>query len=82
MGLWGLGRKAAFVLVDQAKSTKIALFDTGIGSIKVDVFLVTQVDCSVSGSSEMPNDPEKALEMLKKKQEILQKELERLKNRK
>lgn len=82
IGSWGYSRKAAFVVVDQAKSVKIATLETGIGSVKVDVISVIQVDCSSNSSGELPSDPEKRLEILRKRQEALQKELERLKIKK
>lgn len=79
IGSWGYGRKAAFVVVDQAKNVKIAILETGISSVKVDVISVVQVDCSSNASVDLPSDPEKMLEVLRKRQEALQKELERLK---
>lgn len=82
IGSWGYRRKAAFVVVDQAKNVKIATLEAGIGSVKVDVISVTQVDCSSSASEDLPSDPKKLLEVLKKRQEVLQKELERLKSKK
>ncbi|MDN5752537.1 MAG: hypothetical protein L0H15_04540 [Nitrosospira sp.] len=82
VGYWRYGRKAAFVVVDQAKSLKIAILENGIGSIKVDVISVIQIDCSASASGELPSDPEKMLEILRKRQEVLQQELDRLKSKK
>lgn len=82
IGSWGYSLKAAFVVVDQTKSVKIATFENGIGSIKVNVIPVIQVDCSSNASGDLPSDPEKLLEVLRKRQEALQKELERLKGKK
>ncbi len=81
IGSWGYSRKAAFVVVDQTKSVKIATLENGIRSIKVNVISVIQVDCSSNASGDLPSDPEKLLEVLKKRQEALQKELERLKGK-
>lgn len=82
IGSWGYSRKAAFVVVDQAKSVKIATLENGRSSVKVDVISVIQVDCSSNESGDLPSDPEKLLEALRKRQEALQKELERLKGKK
>lgn len=82
IGSWGYSRKAAFVVVDQTKSVKIAILENRIGSIKVDVIPVIQVDCSLNTSGGLPSDPERLLEALRKRQEALQNELERLKGKK
>ena len=82
LGYWGYNsKKAALLLVDQSRSLKIALLENGIGSIKVDVIQVIQVDCVANTGSNLPSDPQKAFELILQKQDAFQKENERLKSR-
>lgn len=82
IGSWGYRKKAAFVVVDQSKNLKIATLENGINSVKVDVIPVVHIECSSSASGDLRNDPEKLIEDLKRKQEEVQGELDRLKRRK
>lgn len=75
IGSWGYSRKAAFVVVDQAKNVKIATLENGIGSVKVDVISVIQVDCSSNASVDFPGDPEKLLEVLRKGKKLFKRNL-------
>lgn len=78
LGSWGLGKKAALLLVDQSKAVKIALLENGIGSIKVDVIPVTEALCQANYSDDLSSDPKKALEQLRQRQEALREQYERL----
>lgn len=82
LGTWGFGRKAGLVLVNKEKSIKIALFESGIGSIKVQAVTVIQVGCPTADSDGLPLDPQQRLQELRRTQEALQKELERMRQTK
>lgn len=79
MGYWGYGNKAALLLVNAQKSIQLALIESAIGSIKVELQSITMLDCP-SGTNVTPysDDPEEQLKLLKKKQEELKKKLEDL----
>lgn len=79
VGLWGIRKKAGLLLVDRARSVKLALLESSIGSIDIKVVSVIQVACPSSSSDGLPSDPQQRLQELKKRQELLQRELERLK---
>lgn len=78
LGLWGIGKKAGLVLVDRSKSISIALLESSIGSIKVETVAAMQIACPTEDSSGLPLDPQQRLQELKRRQEILQLQLERL----
>lgn len=80
VGLSGLEKKAGLLLVDRFRSLKLALLESSIGSVKVgEVVSVTQITCPSPTSDGLPSDPQQALQELKRRQELLQRELERLK---
>lgn len=78
LGLWGYGKKAGLVLVDRNRAIRLALIESSIGSIKIDAVAAIQVACQTAGSSSPPPDPQQLLQELKRQQELLQLELERL----
>jgi|APTNR8051073442_1049403.scaffolds.fasta_scaffold57443_2 hypothetical protein len=78
LGVLGYGKKAGLVLVDRNKILRIALLESSIGSIKVETALVLQVACPTHDSSGLPLDPQQRLQELKRQQEVLQLQLERL----
>jgi hypothetical protein len=78
LGLWSYGKKAGLVLVNKEKSVKVALLESSIGSIKVQAVNVIQISCPTADSDGLPVDPQQRLQELRRRQEALQKELERL----
>lgn len=80
MGYWGYGDKAAFLLVNAQRDVKVALLETSIGSIKVDLQSIVVVECP-AGANVVPynNNPEEQLRLLQKRQEELEKRLEKIK---
>jgi hypothetical protein len=78
LGTWGYGKKAGLVLVDRSRAVKLALIESSIGSIKVEVLPVTQIACTSSSSEGLPQDIQQRLQELRRKQELRQLELERL----
>ena len=81
LGLWGLNRKAGLLLVDRARSMKVALLESAIGDVKVEVIAVTQVTCPTSESDRLSRDPQQLQQELKRRQDILQRELDRLRQK-
>ena len=82
LGIWSFGKKAGLVLVGKEKNIKVALLDSGIGSIKVQVVTAIQVDCPTATSDGLPADTQQRLQELRRRQEAVQKELERLRQQK
>ena len=78
LGSWGYGKKAGLVLVDRNKTIRIALLESSIGSIKIETMPAVQVACPTEDSSDLPLDPHQRLQELKRQQEFLQLQLERL----
>lgn len=84
-GNWSYGKKAGVLLVDKFLIYKIALIESGIGSIKVTTAPVEIVDCQSVLSDKSPSmdkilsDMKKRQDMYRRRQEAAQKELERLK---
>ena len=78
LGSWGYGKKAGLVLMNKEKSIKVALIESSIGSIKIQVTTVIQVACPSADSNGLSTDPQQRLQELRRRQEALQKELERL----
>lgn len=76
-GIWGFGKKAGLVLVDRNRSMRVALIESLVGSIKIELLSVTQVSCS-AGSSTLDGDPQQTLDQLRRQQQELQRQLERL----
>lgn len=83
MGYWGYGRKAALLLVNTQKDVKLALIESAIGSVKVELQSIVMLECP-SGTNVIPysDDPEEQLRLLKKRQEELKKKLEELQKQK
>jgi hypothetical protein len=81
MGYWGYGSKAALLLVNAQKNIQVALIESAIGSIKVELQPVSMIECP-TGTNVTPYsaDPEERLKLLKQRQEELMKKLEELKN--
>ena len=78
IGAWGYGKKAGLLLVNKEKSIKVALLESSIGSIKVQVTGVIQIACPTTDSDGLPIDPQQRLQELSRRQGALLKELERL----
>lgn len=78
LGSWGYGKKAGLVLVDRKKSIRVALLESSISSIKVEVTLVLQVACPTEDASGLPLNPQQRLQELRRQQELLQLQLEQL----
>lgn len=78
LGSWGYGKKAGLVLVDRNKTIRIALLESTIGSIKVETTPVLQVACPTEDSNGLALDPQQRLQELRRQQELLQLQLERL----
>lgn len=78
LGGWGYGKKAGLLLVNKEKGIKVALLESSIGSMKVQVTSVIQVGCPTADSDGLPIDFQQRLQKLRRRQEALQKELERL----
>lgn len=78
-GYWGYGSKAAFLLVNAQKVIKLALIETSIGSLNVELKSVTMLECP-TGSNVVPDsdDPQERLRLLRKQQEELKKKLDEL----
>lgn len=76
---WGYGSKPALVLVNEQKQTKLALVESAIGSIKVEVKEITLVQCP-QGSDVLPHsdDLQERLKLLQKRQDELKRKLEEL----
>ena len=81
LGFWTSGKKAGLVLVDKGNSIRLALIESGVGSIKVETVAVLQVACPTEGSTVLPLDPRQRLEELKRQKEALQRQLEQLRQR-
>jgi len=79
MGIWGIGDKSGLLLVNAQKIIQLALIESSIGSIKVEMESVNMVECP-SGTNVIPysSDPEERLRMLKQQQEELKRKLELL----
>lgn len=79
IGYSGYGSKAALLLVNAQKSIQLALFESAIGSVKVELQSITKIECP-SGTNVIPysDDPEERLKLLKKRQEELNKKLKDL----
>lgn len=79
---WGHGKKAGLVMVDRSRTIKLALIESSIGSIKIEAVSVIQVNCPTLGFDGLPQDPQQQLQDLKRRQEFLQRELERRRQQK
>ena len=74
IGYWGYGNKAALLLTNAQKDLKLALVESSIGSIKVELQSVNVIACP-TGTNVTPysDDPNEQLRLLKKRQEELKK---------
>lgn len=72
MGMWGFGSKAGMLLANAQKDVKLALIESAIGSIKVELQSIGVIKCP-SGTNVLPysDDPEEQLRLLKKRLEEL-----------
>lgn len=75
MGFWGYGSKAALLLVNAQKVVQLALLETAIGSIKVELQSISMIKCP-AGTNVMPysDDPEEQLRLLKKRLEDMKRQ--------
>jgi hypothetical protein len=75
MGYWGYGGKAALLLVNAQKFVQLALLETAIGSIKVELHSISMIKCP-TGTNVMPysDNPEEQLRLLKKRLEDIKKQ--------
>ena len=78
LDLWGLDKKAGLIVVDSAKSVKIALIESGAREIKIEVVPVIQVRCPATESDGLPQDPQQRQQELARRLVELQKEIERI----
>lgn len=76
LGFWGFGKKAGMLLVDQSRSTKLALLEVDLSSIKVEIKPVQIVDCPSPFSG---GDPAKLIEEIKRQNAEIQRKIEQLK---
>lgn len=80
MGYWGYGGKAALLLANAQKVVQLALIESAIGSIKVELHSISMLKCP-AGIDVMPysDDPAEQLRLLQKRQEEMKKKLEEMK---
>lgn len=71
MGYWGYGKKAGLLLVDNARTTKLALLESSVGSIKVTINPVLIVECPTTFSD---GDQQKLIDDIKKRIEKLKRQ--------
>lgn len=78
-GMWGFGEKAALLLVNTQKVAKVAFLGTGIGSVDVDVQLVTLIHCPEgSGVIRYSDDPKERLKQIEEKRKELERKLRKI----
>jgi hypothetical protein len=82
MGYWSYGGKAALLLANAQKQTQLAIFEAALSSVKVELHSTTTIACP-SGTNVIPysDDPEERLNLLRKRQEELKKQIEDLRKR-
>lgn len=75
MGYWGYGGKAALLLANAQKVVQLALLETAIGSIKVELQSISMIKCP-TGTNVMPysDNPEEQLRLLKKRLEDMKRQ--------
>lgn len=75
MGYWGYGGKAALLLANAQKVVQLALLETAIGSIKVELQSISMIKCP-AGTNVMPysDNPEEQLRLLKKRLEDMKRQ--------
>ena len=78
LGSWGYEKKAGLVLADRNKTVRIALLESSLGSIRVETLPVMQIACPTEDSKGLPLDPQQQIQQLRQQQELLQLQLERL----
>lgn len=71
MGYWGYGKKAGLLLVDNAQTTKLALLESSIGSIKVTINPILIIECPTAFSD---GDQQKLIEDIKKRIEKIKRQ--------
>lgn len=73
------GNKAALLLVNSAQRVSLAILETTIGAIKVDVYSVDMYECPDSPNV-LPysSDPAEMLKLLEERQKELERQLEEL----
>jgi hypothetical protein len=76
MELLGVEKKAGLLLMDHLHSLKLALLESSIGSIKINVYNVMKVTCPSTLSDGLPSDPQQRLQELIKKIKLMQSENE------
>ncbi len=82
MDYFAYGNKAALLLVNAQKNIQLALIESAIGSIKVDLQPISMIECP-TGTNVIPYSasPEERLRLLKQRQEELMKRFEDLKKK-
>lgn len=78
LGYWGHGKKAALLLVDRASTTELAILESSLGSISVEIKPVIVIGCPAQVFSP---DPQKSLEELNKLKIETQQLIEQLNKR-
>ena len=80
VGYWSYGEKAALLLVNAQKRVQLALIESEIGSIKVELRSISKIECP-TGANVTPynSDPDEQARLIKKRQEELKKKIEELK---
>lgn len=81
-GYSGYSKRAGLVLVDRSRNLKLALIESSIGSIRIELVSVTQIACTAHDSDALPQDPQQRLQELKRRQELLQREIDRRRQQK
>lgn len=74
VGFWGYGGKSALLLVNEQKDVELALIETSLSSVKVEMKPISIVRCPTR-TDVVPygDNPEERLRLLRKRQEELQK---------
>lgn len=75
MGYWGYGGKAALLLANAQKIVQLALLETAISSIKVELQSILMIKCP-AGTNVMPysDNPEEQLRLMKKRLEDMKRQ--------
>ena len=82
---WGFGKRAGLVLMDKDRDIKLAIIESGVGSIKIQSFPVVQMSCqnlNTDRSSPTLEQLQQRLQEQLRLQESLQRESDRLRKSK
>jgi len=75
---WGYGGKAAFILANQYGSTKIALFERSVSSVKVEVQNITMIKCPSSNVVPYSDEVGELMKSYERQQEGIKLQVEEL----